>query len=125
MKTILLILMVLASVARAESLCDMQIVSQIFGARYGKDVTEMPTPFDYSQIFCFNIYDQPTFRVVVVVGPPEGRSWASAIYFVSKRATFTKAEAQQISSIMSELPGTYTKENSATQISFELESYFN
>jgi hypothetical protein len=123
-KTILLILMVIAGVARAESLCDAQIVSQILETRYGQAVIELPQPFDDREIFCFNNYDQPTFRVIVVIGPPEGRPWATDFYFVSKRTAFTKAEAQNITEIISEFPGTYSKETNAGLIHFGLESYF-
>lgn len=116
---LLLMTFVLASVARAESLCDMQIVSQILEARYGQAVIEQ----DASQVV-FNIYNQPTFKVVVVIGPPEGRPWATDIYFVTKKTTFTKAEAQKITEIIAELPGTYFKETSAIQIHFGLQSYY-
>ena len=54
-------------------------------------------------------YNQPTFRVIVVITPAEDRPWATDFYFVTKKTTFTKVEAQDISKIISELPGTYSK----------------
>ena len=68
-------------------------------------------------------YNQPTFRVIVVITPDDFRPWATDFYFVSKKATFTKAEAQNITAIIAELPGAYSREASATQIHFQLESY--
>jgi hypothetical protein len=115
MKTkVLLILMVLAGVTRAESLCDMQIVVQEFDARYGKPHHNPGEP-------CLE-YNQPTFKVVALFGPPdELRPWATDVYFVSKRTAFTKAELQRISAIVSSLPGTYSKETSVGQVHFQLE----
>jgi accessory colonization factor AcfC len=119
MKKILLILMTVAMAARAESLCDMQIVMQTLEAHhYGSG--KPGTPIDNAPTWEYN---QPTFRVIVVITPDNFRPWATDFYFLSKKTTFTKAEAQAITEIISELPGAYSKEASATQIHFELESY--
>ena len=102
-------------VARVQSLCDMQVVMQVFEDHFGK-------PLSAADDNLYVVFNLAEYRVVVVVGPPEGRPWATDIYFVSKKTTFSKAEAQDITRIMSELPGTYFKENSATQIHFGLQS---
>jgi hypothetical protein len=115
MKKLLLILMTLAMAAHAESLCDMQIVMQFLEARYGKGRSVDDTPALR--------YDQPKFQVIVVYDPTDGRPWATDFYFVTKKTTFTKAEEQNISKIMAELPGTYSKESSAPELHFKLESY--
>jgi hypothetical protein len=129
-ESMLLTRMVAASVARAESLCDSKIVSQILEARYGEAVIEpnatqelFNSSSDRNALAC-NVYNQPTFRVIVIIGPPEGRPWVTDIYFVTKKTTFTKAEAQDITEIISEFPGVYSKEISATLIHFGLENYF-
>jgi hypothetical protein len=127
--------MVLAGLAttrytRSESVCDMQIVMQEFEARYGKALEDIPpglmvnlAPTDLYAHENRLVYNQPTFRVIVVYDPKEGRPWATDIYFVTKRTSFTKAEVQHILSTVSGLPGTYSKGTSATQIHFQLESY--
>jgi hypothetical protein len=133
MRKTLLILLALTLTglnARAESLCDMQIVMQDFEARYGKPLEETPpglvATLAATDLYTHEdhlVYNQPTFRVIVAFGPPEGRPWASDIYFETKRTTFTNVEMQHVLKIVSGLPGTYSKETSATQIHFQLESY--
>jgi hypothetical protein len=127
MKRILLILTALTLTAylclnaRAESLCDLQIVMQDFEARYGKPLEDL----DASRL----VYNQQTFTVSVVYDPSQGRPWATDIDFVAKRTPFTKVQVQDILRIISALPGTYSKEISSTsrdevtQIHFQLESY--
>ena len=56
-------LMVIASVARAQSLYDMQIVVQVFGDHFGK-------PLSAADDNLYVVFDLlPEYRVIVVIGP--------------------------------------------------------